>query len=236
MTIKSDLRPSDSQEGDASLLDFGFRDFWVSRLRIAQQYLCCTKALTLDFRFRTMHELLLGSGVVRGLLWRYVRPEWLLQPGALPKMLLKLRGDTYDQIERVRTAVREHDKIVENRETEKREEEARQMATGNETMLKKQKEREKLLLLKKLQGMGMAVSGAGPVVDEEEDKSRVGALRKLKAEKAQTQRALLQLYQRLSNVVIGPHSVHVTSGRYRLMLYMEGVELFDVFLPILEDK
>lgn len=66
-------------------------------------------------------------------------------------------------------------------------------------------------------------------------RSRKGMLRRMQQENAKTQRALLDLYRNLGAAVVGPHSAHITSGRYRMYMHVEGLEVFDTLVPLPRD-
>jgi hypothetical protein len=51
----------------------------------------------------------------------------------------------------------------------------------------------------------------------------------------ESHKAMLDCYSALAAAVVAPHSVHVTSGRYRLYLHAESLDVWDVFLPMPRD-
>jgi hypothetical protein len=111
------------------------------------------------------------------------------------------------------------------------QEEDKLMQDGDEVMKRRQLEREKQEMMKRLQAIGIQVDAKVLQEEEEEDTSRLGVLRKMKAENLKTQKAMMDLYRHLGRVVLAPHSMHITSGRYRFYVLIEGFDVFDTVFP-----
>lgn len=119
-------------------------------------------------------------------------------------------------------------------------ERAEQEALGEAGRRRKQREKEKADMVKRLQainnkglaGTGMQQPQAQQEDEGDDDGTRVGKLRKMRKEQIKTQKAMLDCYSAMAGAIVAPHSVHVTSGRYRLYLHAESLDIWDVFLPV----
>lgn len=151
--------------------------------------------------------------------------------GGLARVVDKARTWLWKEMERARRNLDRYEKQEEERKKKKEEEDIRSGAAADLAAKRRQLEKDKIEMMRKLQALGMTTAGVKKVVVEEEDeegKTRLGTVRKMRREYFESHRLLFDAYRNLSKVVTGPHSFCVASGRYRLYAHIEGVDVFDI--------
>jgi len=230
----------------APLLNHDFYYRWTQFLLTLQHRIRGAKALTIDTAFKDVEDFLFGSGFMKAFLPSWLTHDLVVKPGAVAEVVKKFRDRLGREMEKIRKGVESFKKLKADERKRKAEEEINRIGHAEALLRKKQLEREKVEMLKQLERIGVSTEGLmkkkydSTAEDEEneeddddngyeEDMSRLGAVRKLREKNFKTQMRLLEAYGVIANTVAGPHSIHITSGRYRLYLHMVGIDLWDVF-------